>query len=393
MHNEVLVTIDSIAAGGEGVGRLNGKTVFVRQTAPGDTVRCLLTAEHKTWARAELVEICEPSPDRVAPQCPYYGLCGGCDLQHLRYEAQIAAKTAILIDAFSRIGGFMPPEPEIFTSSPWEYRSRMQLHCSGGQTSNNGRKNQNTRGYFGLKARKSDEIIHITDCPVADSGIRVFLQKSGQGHIPYQTKQRVNVYARNGLFLQEGGVEQGTINLLGREICLDVSVFFQSNAAMLEVLLRTLKDTANKADRSRPMADLYCGLGTFAAFLGGGFPGIDLMEYNAQALALARKNIDSTGSGRPARYFNIRDTDWAAEHRGAYGFIVADPPRHGLAPQLTAWLVEKGPPLLAYVSCNPAALARDSAILCRNGYRLSGLAFYDFYPHTAHIESLAVFDK
>ena len=378
-----VITIRGIAAGGEGIGSVQGKTVFVRYTAPGDTIRYRITADYKNWARAELIDILTPSPERAKPLCPHYGLCGGCDLQHISYEAQLSAKTTILKDAFTRIGGIMPPEPEIFPSSPWEYRNRMQVHCIS----------QFHARSFGLKTRNSKDIIQVTECPVADSGINGFLQKSGQEQLPLSCpgKERFTVYARDGLLLFEGGQEQGKTRLLNREICLDVSVFFQSNAAMLETLILRLKEIAADADHSRAMADLYCGVGTFAAFLGHNFPQIDLAEQNRKALDLARKNTSAISRDTSVNFFANTDANWAKLNRSGYGFVIADPPRKGLAPGFVRWLVEKGPPLFAYVSCNPATLARDSKVLCKGGYELKTLAFFDFYPQTSHIESLAVF--
>ena len=409
--NECIVTIESVAAGGEGIGRREGKAVFVRLTAPGDTVNCRIGEDHGNWARAELLEVLEPSPDRIAPRCPYYGVCGGCELQHIGYEAQIAAKTAILKDAFSRIGGFTPPEPEIFPSAPWEYRNRMQFHCieqfhcikQFHCISSD--KDSQTSAAFGLKARKSDEIVPVHDCPTADPGIRAFLgdipalsgEPAGPRRKPRRGARRkagrFTVYSRGGLFLREGGVERGTTRLLDRDIRLDATVFFQSNAAALERLILSLREIARNADRSRAMADLYSGAGVFAALLGDGFPRIDLMERSEKALSLARENIAAAHPAGTAEFFAMRDTDWAALRKTGYGFVIADPPRRGLAPALAAWLAGDGPPLLAYVSCNPAALARDSAILRRGGYELTGLALHDFYPQTAHVESVGVFSR
>jgi 23S rRNA (uracil1939-C5)-methyltransferase len=135
------------------------------------------------------------------------------------------------------------------------------------------------------------------------------------------------------------------------------------------------------------MADLYAGAGTFAAFLGGFFPGLDLVEENREALALARQNL----AGTEARFFGLSDTEWAEKGiGGSYGFVVADPPRSGLSPALRSWLIHRGPPLLAYISCDPASLARDCRELCKAAYSLESLDLFDFYPQTAHIESLGV---
>jgi 23S rRNA (uracil1939-C5)-methyltransferase len=144
---------------------------------------------------------------------------------------------------------------------------------------------------------------------------------------------------------------------------------------------------AGEADRSLPMADLFCGVGTFAAFLGKLFPKSALVEENKAAIALARENLAGRGD-----FFAQRSEDWVKRNnpRG-FGFIIADPPRQGLSQSLASRLATEGPPVLAYVSCDAATLARDSRILAAGNYNLKALRFYDFYPQTSHIESLAVF--
>ena len=182
---------------------------------------------------------------------------------------------------------------------------------------------------------------------------------------------------------------------MDRELVLDAGVFFQSNGMMLEKLAADLREIASGIDgaaKKLPLADLYCGVGTFAAFLGELFPHIDLVEENKTALSLACENLSRMGMVNSAFYAQ-RSEHWAQNnmHKTRYGFMVIDPPRQGLAPALTRLLAANGPPLLAYVSCDPATLARDSKILTAGTYTLSELRCYDFYPQTAHIESLAVF--
>jgi 23S rRNA (uracil1939-C5)-methyltransferase len=247
----------------------------------------------------------------------------------------------------------------------------------------------------GLKARKSGELVPVSDCPVADPLIRRVL---AEGTLPAPVdKDRFTVYARDDILLYEGGRSRGKVTLLGREILVDAGLFFQSNGKALELLIPRLLEAAGGADPSRPMADIYCGVGTFAVFLQDLFPRIDLVEENRGALNLARENIP-VGN---CRFFPLKAEEWVKSRgergrktgEGPYGFIVADPPREGLSPSLRQWLIRKGPPVLAYVSCDPATLARDSGELCRGGYGLETIGFHDFYPQTAHIETLAVFKR
>jgi 23S rRNA (uracil1939-C5)-methyltransferase len=377
--------VEDIAAGGAGISRYRGQVIFTDLTAPGDLVKGRIIREHRTWARGKVLEIIEPSPLRVSPPCPLFGLCGGCSLQHLSYEAQTARKSAILRDALARIGGIGDaPEPRLVPSPPYEYRNRIQLHTPEGGGSPPG-----------FKGRGGSNIVPLGDCPVADPILRRALR---EGVEPPAGRNRFTLYGRGQTLLREGGgpgVSRGRVSLRGKDLLLDAAVFFQSNGTLLEGLIGDLRALAERADPSLPMADLYCGVGTFAAFLGELFPRIDLVEMNKTALDLARQN--TAGPGR--RYFAGSCEDWAAEEEGAageggagpYGFVVADPPRQGLSGGLRRWLVRRGPPLFAYLSCDPATLARDSRELAAGGYRLESLGYYDFYPQTAHIEALAVF--
>jgi 23S rRNA (uracil1939-C5)-methyltransferase len=380
MGNFFTAGVERLAAGGAGIVHIDGQTVFVDYTAPGDLVSGRITEVHKTWARGELGKVLEPSADRRIPACPLYGTCGGCSLQHLNYPAQLREKEGILRDALARIGGIAGPLPvkTVPVLAPeYGYRNRVQFHRIPGTDR------------LGFKARKSGKIVPLGDCPVADEGIRQALGK--RSIAAPKGKSRFTVYSRGGVLLCEGKDGPAAVTLLDRDILIDVGVFFQSNVAALEKLIPDLCAAAGRADPSLPAADIYCGVGTFAAFLGERFPRIDLVEADAAALDLAGKNVP----GSAGRYFPLTDEAWVRElcraPSAAYGFAVADPPRQGLSPSLRQWLAEAGPPLLAYVSCDPATLARDAAVLCAGGYRLESAAFYDFYPQTAHIETLAIF--
>lgn len=382
--------LECVVAGGDALGRFNGKPVFVKRGAPDETVFCRVVEEHNRWARAELLEIVKPSAARVDGVCAFHGKCGGCNLQHIGYDAQLSIKISILKETFSRIGGFHAPGIEIFPSPPWEYRNRTQFHCF------RQRSKSAEDPKYGLMG-ENGEIIAITDCPVASPPIREILRRGGAGLLPPPEKDRFTVFSKDDVLLSEGGRERGKIKILDREILLDAGVFFQSNCVMLEKLISELIKTAESADRRSPMADLYCGVGTFAVFLSGLFPKTLLAEENKKAVSLARENL----KGTDAEFFALRDAEWqrALERSkissgwSAFSFVVADPPRSGLSSKLAASLAREGPAVIAYVSCDAASLARDSKILMSGGYKLNKLALFDFYPQTAHIESLAVFKK
>jgi len=377
------IRLESIAPLGDAIGRIGGKTVFVEGGAPQETILCRVTAEHRTWSRAQLLEIIEPSAARVDKTCAFYGKCGGCNLQHIDYEAQLTAKASILTEQLETIGSFSPPKPEVVPSPPWEYRNRVQFHCLRQKAKSEGPS-------FGLKGRGSEEIIAVTDCPVASAGIRKLLQTGANIPMPPE-KDRFTIFSTGELFLSEGGVERGKIKLLEKEITIDAGVFFQSNIVMLEKLIAELRSCCS-AEQDAAMADLYCGVGTFALFLGEQYAKTILSEENKRAVSIARENL----KGMNAEFFALRDTEWerAILRRSAgISFAVVDPPRAGLASKLAQAMAHNGPSVLAYVSCDSASLARDSKILTDGGYQLDKLTLFDFYPQTSHIETLAVFKR
>jgi 23S rRNA (uracil1939-C5)-methyltransferase len=376
--------VERLASGGAGLLHYQGSSIFMDNTAPGDLVIGRIIEEYTTWARAELVELTEPSPSRTAPVCPLYERCGGCSWQHIAYKTQVMEKARLVQDAFTHIGGLSKvPEVQIHDSPSFEYRNRVQFHRMFGTKTNT----------LGFKARKSETVVSVADCPIADPGIRLALREKRIQ--PPPEKDRFTVYARGQTFLSEGGIRRGKVSLLQRELSMDAGVFFQSNGSILEVLIQDLLKLAAEADHSLPMADLYCGVGTFSGFLQVYFSRIDLVEQNKIALSIARENVQGTG----IQYISKTCDQWVktlGRTNSAplpYSFILMDPPRQGLSPLLRRWLSQGGPPLLVYVSCDPATLARDSRELIQGGYELENLSLYDFYPQTAHIESMAVFRK
>jgi 23S rRNA (uracil1939-C5)-methyltransferase len=384
--NTFTARIERLAAGGAGVLRLDGMVLFMDYSAPGDLVRGSIVSSKGSWGRAALVEVIEASDSRVSPVCGLYGRCGGCTLQHISYPTQLSEKQTMVRDAFARIGQLVYEDDiPLVPSAPFEYRNRMRFHpvAPPGPASSPALSGPAAPG---LKERRGSAALPLEDCPAADPGIRKALKNKTLTVPPGQ--RRLAVYSRNKTFLVQGGKSRGTVVVAGRELALDAACFFQSNGTLLETLITDLLDAAGKADSRLPAADVFSGVGVFSAFLSEYFTRVDLVDENGPALELARQNIGSPG----ARFFPQKDYEWAARCRERYGFMVLDPPRSGISRTLGTFLVERGAPLLAYVSCNPATLARDAKLLA-GAYRLSSLKAYDFYPQTPHIECLALFTR
>jgi 23S rRNA (uracil1939-C5)-methyltransferase len=280
--------------------------------------------------------------------------------------------------------------PRVVSSHPWEFQNYM--HFLVKRETRPGADEAVALGFTNIRG---DEIVPVSDCPIADPHIRAILKdaaKSGSLPLPVYA-DKILMYSRGGLFLYDLGMRRGGIDILDREIVVDVDAFIPSNIPVLERLITDLCEIADTADHSRPMADMYCGIGIFSAFLADGFPGADLMDANKKAVALARINV----TAKNARFYTVKDRHWVSDVQpppGAYGFMVADLPSiQRLPPSILEWFIQGGPPVFAYRSQDTVSFARDAQTLCRAGYRLSQVTMYDFSPHNGFVDTLAVFNR
>jgi 23S rRNA (uracil1939-C5)-methyltransferase len=373
--------IQKITSGGAGMGRVDGKVVFVPRTLPGERVRARIIREKKDYAEADPLEILTPAPGRKAPECPLFGVCGGCDFQHTGYAAQKEIKKDMVRETFRRVGRFDPGDIPFEESSPFAYRSRVQLH----------RKARASTGEpvapWGFKKAASDEIVAVRGCPVAVPEINDFLR--AQDMTDNKTPgERLQVFGWNGQAVS-GADGEVRLELCEKILHFSPGCFFQSNIPLLEKLVRRAF-----ADLDGECAlDLYAGVGTFGVFLAERFRRVVSVEENPVSAAWARRNLDPGGT----KIFQAAVEKWiAAQGRGAAAgktpdLIVLDPPRAGLTAAVRAFLKKTGSPLILYISCDAPSLARDSAFLLENGYSLAEYRLFDFYPQTAHVESLCRF--
>jgi 23S rRNA (uracil1939-C5)-methyltransferase len=378
-EREETVRIEKVTAGGAGLGRLAGKVVFVPYTLPEEDVRVRIVREKKDYAQALPLEILRPSPKRCAPRCSLFGLCGGCDFQHTGYAEQKEIKRDIVRETFRRIGHFDINAIAFEESLPFGYRRRVQLHKTA----------LGDAPRWGFRKAGDTAIVPAGHCPVAVPEINDFLA-SPEGDFP--GGQRIQVFGWNGraVFRRE---EEIRLELCGRAIIFSPDCFFQSNIPALEKLCRAAFTADLRGDYA---LDLYGGVGTFGVFLVERFRRVVSVEENPLSAAYARRNLDP---GK-ARVFSETVEKWLVSPdgpgRGGAGgktpdIIVLDPPRAGLSPALRAFLKKAGSPLILYISCDTGSLARDSAFLRESGYSLAEYRLFDFYPQTAHVESLCRF--
>jgi 23S rRNA (uracil1939-C5)-methyltransferase len=364
--------VEKLVSGGDGLVRDAGLVVFVPGALAGETIVYRAGPVKKGFSRGTLIQVLKPSPDRREPPCPLYGRCGGCDFMHLNDEAQPRIKALLVQEAFRRLGKKEIALPEVVTGAAWGYRSRLQLH-------------KDTAGSpAGFKARASDKTVPVRACPVAAPGFSALLAEGGAS-LP---AGRTNAFAAGSEAYVEGRDRQVTLEVAGKRVLSSLDGFFQSNLALLPALIAEV--LAALPARGSRVLDLYGGSGLFGAFLADRYETVVEVEQNGPALALARLNVAG-----PLHEFHESTLEaWVARQPRsgpALDAIVVDPPRTGLSPEVSAWLGKGPAPLLAYVSCNPDTLARDTRLLEASGWLLTTLRLFDFYPQTTHTEAVARF--
>jgi 23S rRNA (uracil1939-C5)-methyltransferase len=466
----VRLAVTGLGSGGEGVGRASGIPVFVPYAAPGDEVLARLTSVHRSYARAALVEVLSPSPDRTSPPCPVFYQCGGCQLQHIAYPAQLAHKRQRVIDTLGRIGGLgeVPVAATVAAPEAWGYRNKAQFpvaaaagedragvgggRAPAGVTILTGHAGAASELVAGCYASGTHDVIPVNACPIQNPlnnrviqaalaaasrhGVRAYDETTGCGVLRH-VMTRVNSAADEALCvlvtsrpdLPAGpdlaadirrrvpavvGVCQNinlgrtnvvlgptTKTLAGRPFIRDrlcglkfhVSAlsFFQVNPRQAEAVYETALGYAAPL-AGAPALDVYAGAGALAllAAARGAGPVVGV-EVVADAVRDARANARRNGlAGARFLLGEARDV-LPALGRGGFrpAAVFLDPPRHGCEAGVVGAVAALAPPVVVYVSCNPATLARDLREFAQWGFAVAEVTPLDMFPQTAHVECVA----
>ncbi|ULJ69223.1 23S rRNA (uracil(1939)-C(5))-methyltransferase RlmD [Wielerella bovis] len=434
-------TIQSLDYEGRGVTRIDGKTIFVHNALPREIVRIQIKQDKGTFAEADTTAIIQPSEYRREPACPYYGECGGCALQHLEFSAQVAMKQRVFEEQLQRIGKVFPEQilPPIYGAA-WHYRSRTRLSIFI---------DKQDVVQIGYQAKRSKRIVPISQCailPAHVSGslktIRAGLQnihatapKIRLQSVEISVGEQVSVLniisdkklPENVLIEFSGCLNKITANQSAApiwQIWLQIGTraaepiapktapklnyrlpefalnmpfragdFTQINLPMNEVMVSRAIRLLQPQGHER-IADLFCGLGNFTlpiARSGAKVVGIEGADF------LTRRAMQNAqANGLTNIQFSTADlfatTPQIVEQLGYFDKILLDPPRAGAYALVQALHVPYLPKRIVYVSCNPATFARDAAVLVGKGYRFSAAGVMNLFPHTAHVEAMAVFD-
>lgn len=443
--------IDTLAYGGQGIGRHDDFVVFVRGTVPGDRVRAQVTRRKQRHAEARLLEITDPSPSRVPAPCAHADECGGCEWQTLAYDAQLEFKQRQVVESLEHIGGLRDFEldPIAGMDDPWCYRNKMEFSFA----------ESDGRVVLGLHKRGSwREIVETTDCRLASAringarqamadacralGLRAYDRGAGRHEEPEGLLRHLVVReSRNGdlalnLFVSARFTEEAelaalvgdaagattfavTVNtsradaavgdgphllfgpahlserLAGVDLAVPLAAFLQTNTAMCEVLYATALRFA-ATDPEHEAYDLYCGIGSLSLPLARESRHVHGIEIQEKAIVAARDNarrnaianVDfRAGDVRPLLKWILE----SADPRATPSVVLVDPPRAGMARKALQRAAALGADRFVYVSCNPTTLAGNGAELRDLGYRLVRVAPVDMFPQTHHVETVALF--
>lgn len=367
---------------GEAVGRLSdGKAVFVPLAIPGERVRVRTTEERSKWARAEVVEVLEASPDRVEPACGHFSECGGCALQHIATPRRLALLRQVLVDQLERFGGVVdPPVADIRTAGEWGYRTSARFALDADQR-------------LGFRAARSHRVVPIATCPLLHPRAQALRDEIGEHYTlpsPEVTEVVVRVAAQGeGATLITLPGPSGapiTEEVAGLPFKVSPGSFFQQNTIGAEVLLALVREAAAVRPGDRVL-DLYAGVGLFARGLAEDGAEVIAVEAGASAVEDARENL----ADLPAEIWHGDVAEALDEVEEQVHVVVLDPPRAGAGTAVMRRLAELHPRALIYVSCDPSSLARDTRALTEAGYRLELATPVDQFAQTAHLETVAVF--
>ncbi|GAB2604331.1 23S rRNA (uracil(1939)-C(5))-methyltransferase RlmD [Nitrincola alkalisediminis] len=425
----VELSISHLSIEGRGISHLDGKTVFVRGALPNEQIVARITAQHKRFDEAETLEVLSASPDRQTPPCDHYQLCGGCDLQHLNPQKALSLKYALVLDQLQRFAQCQPIHMDNAIPSPsFNYRRSARIGVN--------RLQRDQSLVVGFRRRQSSKLVNIETCPVLDTRLeRVFeltrhyfseqpdnkslthidaLLGDDSGALTFRvTRKPTNSFMSaminlcNDLNLQ-GWVEDNDGNLspvqsnypaLTYRPSPEVELSFkpgnflqvnsQINQALIQLALEWLQPSAEDY-----VLDLFCGLGNFTLPLAKKAHKAIGVEGMMSMVKQAQDNADKNQIHNTVFYC----ADLSSDVSHAFWFkepitmILLDPPRSG-AHALVSQIASKKAKKILYIACNPAALTRDTQVLCAAGYQLSRFTVLDMFPNTAHIESVALFER
>jgi 23S rRNA (uracil1939-C5)-methyltransferase len=443
---ELIVTVDRLSYGGQGIGRMSGLAIFTNGAAAGETARVKVRRTFRRHVEADVVEVLQPSPDRVEPRCSHVREgCGGCSWQHVAYPAQLVAKEAAVKDSLERLGGFhdVPIRPIIPAPETFYYRNKMEFAF-------------HPQGTLGLHPREAwYDILRLREC-FLESTLAVAIVKAAQSFVE---EHRVSLYhprSREGLVRElcirqsrkgteallgivtgdgpfpEGpamarhlaavdpaikavvrgirqttdgaaplaetsvlfGEDHITETTAGLDFRIRLDTFFQTNSVQAERLVGLVKELAGDVAGAK-VIDVYCGVGLFSLAMAAEGAQVVGVEIAQSAVEAAR--VNATANGIASAEFHAGDARKVLADVLPAGLspkvLVLDPPRAGAGGKVMRRIARATPERIVYVSCNPTTLARDLVELVPFGYKMTAVSPIDLFPQTYHVETVVALER
>jgi len=364
---KITVRISDIAFGGEGVARIEEFVVFVPFVLVGEEVEVEITEVKKSFARAKPLQIIQPSPDRVPAPCPYFGSCGGCQYQHIAYDAQLRIKHKQIADLFERIGKVSPEAiaPVVPCPQPYGYRNRVMIRSQWNKPEQ--------KLNIGFVRWDCGLVEDIEECKIAEPPINDQI-KHVRAHPP-----------------PKGGIKV-VLRIPPENWEVPRDSFFQNNFFLLPELVKTARAFLARGGAAH-LIDLYCGVGFFGIELADLVESFVGVEYDQQAIKSARRNL-AIHHRNNGEFISASVEEALPELLEKFSpeatSLLLDPPRKGCPRELLELLRREKPSQIIYVSCHPATMARDLNVLCADGvFRLVQVVPLDMFPQTQHVECVA----
>ncbi len=364
--------MERMAQGGDAISHLeDGRVCFVSGALTGELAEVILTQNKKDYAKGFAKKILEKSAFRREPQCPFYGKCGGCSMEHATLEFQLETYRASVEDLFRRFAKTeLPKGWKIHSGKPYGYRNRARLVRAGDG--------------WGFRETQSHHVIPVSKCEVLTPALNKALADNAFPNVPELSvfdngNGKISYYYKGMAPADFKKFAMNSVQIGDAKISMDSACFFQSNLEVLPELVETVKKAAGTGEY---LIDLFSGVGFFATVLQKNFKKIVTVEREPKALFHADQNVpDAHNVSSPAE-------DWLAQNDASGAdVLIVDPPRTGLPPSALEAIAKAAPKKLIYVSCDPATLARDYKQLSENfGYKMMNAEGFAFYPQTPHFE-------
>lgn len=438
------ITIRSLGSAGEGIGTAEeGYALFVTGALPGERVSVEIVEKKERYAKGRMIDLIDPSPERVTPFCPLFSKCGGCQIQHLSYSGQLEAKRQRVVDALQRIGRLeVEVLPCLPSPSPTHYRNKIQMPIHA---------REGGRLEVGFYERGSHRIVPIPNCPIhchagevayeqlrpllLKSAIPGYCEEKGEGllrHLVVKSSrlekralvilvttgrncpelrklaetivascpavagvvENINRKRGNSIlsdqFRQLAGEDHLWEELCGKRFRISPASFFQVNPDQAETLYKTALTFLDPQPEST-LLDAFCGVGTLSIIAASQVSSVVGIEAVPQAVEDARANAKQNGSTN-CQFIcgTVEERIAAAPH---FDLALLNPPRKGCDPAILKQLAKRAPKRIVYLSCDPATLARDLALLSRDGFQVTKVQPVDMFPQTMHVESVALINR